>query len=279
MHKKRWITGLAALPFLVGLISWGGTALFAWVIAVVSVLGVTECFRLLFPGAAAQDGIMEHQPAPPGLSMQVLTGIVGLLIVYSAFKGATQWMTLLLALNLIASGAVAVTRFSGGTRVLETVFRQTAAVVYLPLFLSCLVFIRNGESGPAWIYFLLCVVFAGDIGAFYVGTHLGRHKLSPAISPGKTLEGAAGGLASNLVVGLAFRTLFLPELPLGLTAVFCLAAGLAAQLGDLFESMLKRAAGVKDSGGIFPGHGGLLDRIDALLFAAPVGFLFKEYLF
>jgi len=87
-----------------------------------------------------------------------------------------------------------------------------------------------------------------------------------------------GGLASNLVVGLLIQIIFLPELPLGLSAVFFVTLGIAAQLGDLFESMLKRAAKVKDSGGIFPGHGGLLDRIDALLFAAPVGYLFKEYL-
>jgi phosphatidate cytidylyltransferase len=108
---------------------------------------------------------------------------------------------------------------------------------------------------------------------------LGRHKLSPAISPGKTVEGAIGGLAANLVVGAIGKTLFLPSLPWSLSILFFLAVGIAGQLGDLFESEMKRSSNIKDSSNILPGHGGILDRIDALLFACPVAYVFIRFIF
>jgi len=130
-----------------------------------------------------------------------------------------------------------------------------------------------------WIFLLLAIIFAGDISAYYVGSYLGRHKLNPAISPGKTIEGALGGLAGNLLVGSIGKFFFLPALSWGPAILFFLAVGLAGQVGDLFESEFKRSSQIKDSGGILPGHGGFLDRIDALLFASPVAYLFKFYIF
>ena len=103
--------------------------------------------------------------------------------------------------------------------------------------------------------------------------------MSPAVSPGKTIEGSIGGLAVNLVLGGIAKYLFLSGLPWGLSLLFFLAVGIAGQVGDLFESELKRSSGIKDSGGILPGHGGILDRIDALLFASPVAYIFIEYVF
>ncbi|MBW1753268.1 MAG: phosphatidate cytidylyltransferase, partial [Deltaproteobacteria bacterium] len=94
----------------------------------------------------------------------------------------------------------------------------------------------------------------------------------------KTIEGSIGGLAANLAVGAGFKHFFLPLLPWGLSLVFFIAAGAAGQVGDLFESQLKRVGNRKDSGELLPGHGGILDRIDALLFAAPVAYFFKEYI-
>ncbi len=118
---------------------------------------------------------------------------------------------------------------------------------------------------------LLFVVFSCDTGAYYVGHRWGRHKLWPAVSPGKTIEGAIGGLLSSVVVSLVVGTL----LPIDVATVgFLLALGfvlaLVGQVGDLMESMLKRVSQVKDAGGILPGHGGLLDRLDSLIFAFPV---------
>jgi phosphatidate cytidylyltransferase len=144
--------------------------------------------------------------------------------------------------------------------------------------LSHAVLLRGDPDGAAWIFFLLTLVFLGDIGAFYAGSYLGKHKLCPSVSPGKTVEGSVGGLAANIGIGTVFQFFFLPSLSWGTSILFFLCAGIAGQIGDLFESEFKRFSGVKDSGVILPGHGGILDRIDALLFAAPVAYFFKEYI-
>ena len=151
--------------------------------------------------------------------------------------------------------------------------------MYIPLFISNLVLIRNGIHGISWLYFLLFIVFSGDIGSFYIGSLLGRHKLCPAVSPNKTIEGSVGGLAANIASGALFKHFFMPLLPWGLSILFFLSIGVVGQVGDLFESELKRTGNIKDSGTILPGHGGILDRIDALLFAAPLAYLFKEFIF
>lgn len=142
--------------------------------------------------------------------------------------------------------------------------------VYTGLPLAMLLLIDMRPHGSLWIFFLLAVIFAGDTSAYYVGKAFGRHKLSMRISPGKTMEGAVGGLLGSVLAG----TLFLRAFPIHrfnlpiLVLILLLAA--AGQIGDLSESLLKRSHGVKDSGAILPGHGGLLDRIDALLFAIPL---------
>jgi phosphatidate cytidylyltransferase len=123
----------------------------------------------------------------------------------------------------------------------------------------------------AWrLTLLLAIIMCSDTLAFFAGSAFGRHKLAPRISPGKTLEGLAGGLAGGILAALVVRRLGLPGLPLVDAVVLgAVVAGLGV-VGDLAESLLKRWAGVKDSGAIFPGHGGMLDRLDSLLFGAPV---------
>jgi phosphatidate cytidylyltransferase len=165
------------------------------------------------------------------------------------------------------------------------------AFVYVAVPMAMLVQLREQWAGAFWVLDLLLVVWAGDIFAYFVGRSLGRHLMAPRISPKKTWEGAAASLAASLVLGsllfnhaLWISTMLLragliqrrdglfglekPELwPI---VVLTIALNVAAQLGDLVESLIKRGAGAKDSGTILPGHGGMLDRIDALLFAAPV---------
>jgi phosphatidate cytidylyltransferase len=159
------------------------------------------------------------------------------------------------------------------------VIRQLQGTVYIPVLLSFLILIRAGDVGMTWIFFVLAIVFAGDTSAYYVGSYWGRHKLSPAISPGKTIEGSLGGLAANLAVGAIGKALFFPGLSWATSILFFLAVGAAGQMGDLFESEMKRFSGIKDSSSLLPGHGGILDRIDALLFASPVAYVFVRFIF
>src|ERR1700722_8649986 len=174
------------------------------------------------------------------------------------------------------------------------------AFTYIALPMAMLVQLRQQWGGAFWLLYLLLVVWAGDIFAYFVGRSLGRNLMAPHISPKKTWEGAAASVAASLLVGSLLFTyalqissfllrvgliqrrdgLFGLEKPEWLPIVLLtIAVNIAAQLGDLVESLIKRGAGVKDSGKILPGHGGMLDRIDALLFAAPVLWLYAVALF
>ncbi len=147
--------------------------------------------------------------------------------------------------------------------------RSVAGFIYISLLPSYAYRILELSHGLIWFGVLLASVFAGDIGAYIMGTLAGRNKILPRLSPNKTWEGAFGGLLGSVAAGYAYSNL-LPHVPLfGLLAI-ALFAGVVAQAGDFFESLIKRTAGVKDSGWIMPGHGGALDRIDGVLFASPV---------
>jgi phosphatidate cytidylyltransferase len=127
---------------------------------------------------------------------------------------------------------------------------------------------RSLARGPELVLWLLLLVIAADIGAFFAGRSLGRHKLAPRVSPGKTWEGALGGLLAVGLVALAGAVHL--SLPVAAGVAFGCAVGIFSVIGDLTESMFKRAAGLKDSGSLLPGHGGILDRIDSLTAAAPL---------
>ncbi len=145
-----------------------------------------------------------------------------------------------------------------------------AGIIYIGWLLSHYVSLRGLENGREWVLFALVVTFASDTAAYFVGRAWGRHKMAPNISPKKSWEGAAGGLAGAVIAGVLLATL--PGLPLGYAAAvpLALAVSVFGQVGDLFESMYKRYNGIKDSGKWLPGHGGFLDRMDSILFAGAV---------
>jgi phosphatidate cytidylyltransferase len=141
--------------------------------------------------------------------------------------------------------------------------------VSLPMALLSLIAFGSGHFEPGRVFCLIFFVWAADTGAYFAGKNLGKHKLAPRISPGKTWEGWAGGALLTLAVGWA-AGYFLPDIPLSHRLVAAGVVAIFGPLGDLAESMLKRSAGVKDSGTFLPGHGGLLDRFDAFLLVLPV---------
>jgi phosphatidate cytidylyltransferase len=143
-----------------------------------------------------------------------------------------------------------------------------AAISYIALPLA-LVSRLQVELGPSWVALAIAVTWFGDAGSYAAGRLFGRHRVAPVISPGKTLEGCIGGIATAVVLALALRGVLLPELALVPCIAVAASANAIGQGGDLLESCLKRAAGVKDSGQLFPGYGGVLDKIDSLLLAGP----------
>ena len=158
------------------------------------------------------------------------------------------------------------------------------AVLYLGFTLSFCVALRALPNGLLWICLGLACVWMGDTGAYVGGRAIGKHKLHPRVSPGKTWEGSVLGLLTSIAVGFLVRAIYVHqgwwsgELPGSVHILLVSAlAGALGQVGDLAESLLKRAAGVKDSGKMFPGHGGMLDRIDALLFALPGVYFYAKF--
>ena len=146
-------------------------------------------------------------------------------------------------------------------------------LTYISLGFSSLVLLRDLEKGPSWVIVFLFILWVGDTSAFYGGSNFGRRKMAPLLSPKKTWEGAAFGLLGSVTAAVITSAIFIGDLPLGKMAVVGAVVGASGQLGDLLESLWKRAKGIKDSGKIIPGHGGILDRIDSLLLGVPVGYL------
>jgi phosphatidate cytidylyltransferase len=269
MHRKRWITGLIALPFIILLVYVTAPMFFALFLCLVAVVALWEYFRIIFAGSVKAEA----------LPMTVVAYIAAPAILLAAGLGKVALIAPILSVALILLAAISLRFFKNDIGLVTSIVRVAFSLVYIPISLACLVLLKFDPHGAAEIFFILCIVAGGDIGAFYTGSYLGRHKLCPTVSPKKTIEGSLGGLAANLLIGLVFFRLFLPGTPLWGCLLIAVLGGLAGQIGDLFESEFKRAAGVKDSGTILPGHGGLLDRIDALLLATPLAFLLMRAIF
>ncbi len=150
-------------------------------------------------------------------------------------------------------------------------------LVYLPFLLGHLIPLRMLPQGQEWIFMTLIVVMSCDSFAYFIGRSLGKNKLYPAVSPNKSIEGALGGIFGSILAVLIVKYTFLPIIGVFGAVLIGLVLGVMGQLGDLFESLLKRACQVKDSGTMIPGHGGILDRLDSLLFAFPIVYYIARY--
>jgi phosphatidate cytidylyltransferase len=270
MLLKRWITALVLLPLLILLILEGGRFFFSLALCAVAMVTLWEFFRIVFS---------QHVPAVPPV-IYLWTYAAGACVVLLAANDGFNAVFMVAVVHCIGAAVISIFRFDTAQDAPIVALKQVFALLYIPVFLSFIALLYDGGTpeGIHWLFFLLVIVATGDTGAYFVGSYLGRHKLCPSVSPKKTVEGAVGGLACSLIFGSAYKFIFLSALSLSACVLLVLVTGIVGQTGDLFESEFKRAAGVKDSGGLLPGHGGFLDRIDALLFAAPAIYLIKEYL-
>jgi phosphatidate cytidylyltransferase len=233
-------------------------------------------------GLTAAVGLLEYYALFLSRESGVAKGIgliFGLAVIGSFYTKGIGATSGILFLAFLAFAVVCLVRFRPGVSMAVVLYGHLMGLVYVPFLLGHLILIRDWNKGIVWAFFVLAVLFAGDTAAYYVGKTFGRRRLSPNISPGKTVEGALGGFAANLLVGVSFKTWWLPEeLPWGFCVGLIVLMGVVGQVGDLVESMLKRSVDSKDSGRLLPGHGGVLDRVDGLLFAAPTLYYFKTYL-
>ena len=285
---KRIATAVVLIPIVLLLVLRAPVPVLAVVAAAVALITIQEFLKLT----------ESYGVQPMRLPTYSFVGLLFLLLAASAAGETPQLSTLKFVVGMGFACAIAPFIFLTITMrraQMSTAYPAAAAsafaFAYIALPMAMLVQLRQQIAGAFWLLYLLLVVWAGDIFAYFVGRSLGRHLMAPRISPKKTWEGAAASVAASLLVGsLLFSYalqisssllrvglierrdgLFGLEKPEWLPIVLLtIAVNIAAQLGDLVESLIKRGAGVKDSGTILPGHGGMLDRIDALLFAAPV---------
>jgi phosphatidate cytidylyltransferase len=261
---QRLLTALVATPALLAAVFLlPGEWFFVLTVLVVE-WAVVEYVRLVRPAA----------PGAPLGALVLLVPLAALALLLATTAPATLPATVanlrLLAAGLVLTVGVGSLVLLARTPVHETLPAFGAFAFGLPYFsLAALGLSRLQQLDP-WLLFLgFAIIFLGDTGAFYVGRRFGRHKMAPVVSPNKSWEGAVAGLVTGLLAAAVWGWFRLGSVAPELLAL-ALATGVAAQVGDLVESMLKRGSGVKDSGRMLPGHGGLLDRADALFFAVPV---------
>jgi phosphatidate cytidylyltransferase len=178
---------------------------------------------------------------------------------------------------MVAAGLVTLATTPPGPAVFGSVAVMLLAPLYVGLPLGAMAWIRD-VHGPAALIWLVAVIALSDTAQYYAGNLWGHRKLAPVVSPKKTVEGAIGGFVVAPLAGAALATWALPELSIGVAGLLALGLALVGMAGDLFESLLKRSVGAKDSSALIPGHGGVLDRVDAYLFAAPTFYLFLRYI-
>lgn len=255
--KKRWITGLS-MALLVALLILFGPAYLLYI--ALSIASFTSCFEYLAIVLGHQkkrlDIFIFAAPVlifPAAAFIGKATGLHGALCM--ALFGALCWSLLTDPLNP-----------ERRKRAID-LFAAWCYTGYLLSFI--MLYDVNGKPHRALIFFVLITVAANDAGAFFWGRRFGKRPLFPAVSPKKTVEGAIGGTVASIFIGTITGTILVPEFGLLRSFVVSLVLTITAPLGDLIESMVKRQYGVKDSGKILPGHGGLLDRVDSLLFSFP----------
>jgi phosphatidate cytidylyltransferase len=262
---SRVTTALIALPLVLYALAAAPPIVAVALVAAAVLVGTLEFYHLL----------EARELRPLRRTGFVLTAAMFLEVAYPGWHGSPFWplaALLILTVTLRTRGDLALSVSSAAGTLL--------GAVYLGCLGGCIAALRVMDplaEGSWRMVLLLAIIMFSDTSAYFVGLLLGRHRLAPSLSPGKTVEGAAGGILGGIGGALAVRVLGLPDLPVAHAIGLGAAVAVMGIVGDLDESLLKRWAGVKDSGTFFPGHGGMLDRLDSLLFGAPVLYYYFLY--
>ena len=259
---KRELTGIIAAPIVVGIVYSGSPILFMFFVTTVILMGVNEYFTII-------ERIGVNGFRIPGM-------ILSLLLLLCFYFNES----LILGWGLVASVTLFAVWFFQGDNVKDAI-DQISFTLFGVLYIAGLggyyLLIRSLEGGDRLILFLLFIVWLGDIAAYYWGKNFGNKPLAPIVSPNKTVEGSIAGLAGSLVAAVLSGLFFLDHIAMIHCLLIALICGTIGQFGDLAESLLKRHASIKNSGDVLPGQGGILDRIDSLLFAGPAFYCYLKF--
>lgn len=263
---KRALTAAVLVPIVLIAIFLDPTVYGVLALAVTfGVGGQDEFIRMALP-------VTDEDPA---VRLRIVAALLGgAVVVLPALYGPGVAMPPMLAFSVLVLGMVVLSRREHLPNAGRHFGVLLAGLLYAPALMSVLPLLKD-SGRPEWLTIVLCMAFFSDTVAYFFGRAFGKHKLYPAVSPAKSWEGAFGGILGSTLATVGVGSFWLlPDLPIAHAVPLGIFGSIAGQTGDLVESMLKRTFGVKDSGKILPGHGGLLDRIDALLFVAPVAYYY-----
>ncbi len=256
MKYTRELTTLVVSPFAIWVIGWSHPLVFDATVALCAVLALYEFLTL-----GKRKGF--HLPITLCIFVAVFILAAFILEPISVEMGVFVALLLIPASYVFMKGSIDEALPSSAIAVMAT--------LYVGMLGGSLIRMRGDfPVGPKLVFFLLIVVWIGDAGAYYTGKALGKHKLSPRISPKKTVEGLVGGIVTSTIAATVIHFTFFPEFPLPHAVVAGVILSACGVIGDLAESLWKRSADVKDSGTLIPGHGGFLDRFDSIFFTAPI---------
>jgi len=264
-HAGRVFSALVALPVLYAAIWYASPPVFAGIIAVVAMGAQYELYGMVLETAQP---VRKGSVPFVGFGLGMTFGVAVIATLYSPSRNVVLPVVMT---ALVMSAGIASLRFGRDVR---AAFAHAAAVVlgvwYVAWLLGHFVLLRGLPGGREWVVFVLIVTWIGDAAAYYVGRAVGGRPLAPIISPKKTVAGGIGGVVGSAVAAVFGAAWLVDGLTRPEAVALGMGMGLAGMMGDLVESMIKRSAGLKDSGNLIPWHGGILDKIDGLLFTAPM---------
>lgn len=260
----RVASAVVLLPVVVGLVLWREPLGFAALSLVATAIALKEFANMMLRGRSAAE--------------RAFVVGVGTVLAVALYQWPSLGLPAVVAATvLIMAGQVFFADEINGAG--QRAGASLAGIIYLaPTMVALPILHRDVEHGSLWVLLAMGATFSCDTGAYFVGRAFGRRKLAPKISPGKTWEGVVGGVLGALFLCVIARMTFFPALDIRDVVVVGIGASVLGPIGDLVESLLKRSAGVKDSGQLIPGHGGMLDRVDALLFVGAFVFLYAGHL-
>ncbi len=269
MLLPRVAVSVVGIPVIIGLVLLGGPA-FTIAAGLVLAVAALEFYAATDPASAAGPRALQNQ------RLLGLLGAAGVALLVAAADNGFDWWTRALALLVVLPFLPLVLRGDAQTGLRDWLW-ALGGLMYVGFLGSHIVLLRDADNGRDWVLLALFATFATDTAAYFVGRLLGRTKITPSISPGKTLEGSLGGFAAGLATVLILNWALDAGAGAEIIPLAFLLPALAL-LGDLAESLIKRGAGVKDASQVVPGHGGLLDRLDSLLFTIPLVYYYLTWL-
>lgn len=260
---KRWLTGIVLAVILLLVIVFAPIEIFAAVIIICILGGVWEYNNIVFGKYFSKE--------------KVETLFFAIVIPLVVLSGNSQLLVAVLSLSILFVFIIFLWNIKEEKFNILSVTKVVFGIFYIPLLTSHFILLRTLEKGIYWILLVLVIGIIGDTVALYIGKYFGKRKLIPLVSPGKTVEGTLGLIVGSVIASLIFSYFFLHEVFFVHILIMAFVGSAIGQLGDLSESAIKRNFGVKDASALLPGHGGLLDRMDSLIFIAPFIYYYRIF--